>query len=250
MGNDLHVWRVPLFATNHDMSRLDECLAPDEIERAARFVFARDRNRFVAARGSLRQILAQYMGRQPQEVQFSYGQYGKPELALPQQDPRIQFNLSHSGEWALVAVARGFPVGVDIEQVCPEFATAELAAHVFSPDEQAAVAATPPQQRVAAFYKCWTSKEAYIKGLGDGLGIPLAEFDVCVRPDRPTRLLRPYHGAGNRGAWSLHDLDPGPGYAAALATPHATGRIVMREWHQSQGLHSVGSRSYSNVRSR
>jgi 4'-phosphopantetheinyl transferase len=236
MGTEVHVWRIPLSATYHELSHLEQCLSPDEMTRAGQFFFARDRNRFVAARGSLRRILALYIDRQPHDVRFSYDTHGKPALAALEQGAGIEFNLSHSGDLALVAVALGFSVGVDIEQVRPELATAETAAHAFSVNEQIALAAIRQHRRTAAFFKCWTSKEAYIKGLGDGLGIPLAEFDVCVRPDMPVNLLRPYHGAANRGLWSLHDLNPGPGYAAALAAACGPGRIIVREWHHATAI--------------
>jgi 4'-phosphopantetheinyl transferase len=93
-----------------------------------------------------------------------------------------------------------------------------MMAQVFAPAEQAAVAATPADRRAEAFFKCWTSKEAYIKGLGDGLAIPLRSFEVCVDPARPARLLRPYEAAPAGAAWSLHDVRALPlGYAATLA---------------------------------
>jgi len=243
LGNAVHVWRVPLSASSSDLCRLERSLSSDEAAKADTFFFARDRNRFVVARANLRAILAHYIRGHPGDVRFSYGLCGKPTITATEPDEKIEFNLSHSGDLAIVAVALGFSVGVDVEQVRPEFATAELAAHAFSPDEQIALAATPQHQRAAAFFKCWTSKEAYIKGLGDGLGIPLKEFDVCVRPDVPVKLLRPYRGAANRGAWSLHDLDPGPGYAAALAVAGAPGRIVMREWHYAIAAQGMATES-------
>jgi len=233
MGTEVHVWRVPLLVTGGQLSHHAQCLSPDEKTRAQRFFFARDRNRFIAARGSLRRILAQYVDEQPHDLRIGYDSHGKPRLVAFEPDAGIEFNLSHSGDLALIAVARGFPVGIDIEQIRPESATAELAAEVFSLNEQAIWAATPEHSRAAAFFKCWTSKEAYIKGLGDGLGIPLKEFDVCVHPAKPATLLRPYQGAANRGSWSLHDIDPGLGYAAALATARAPDRIVMRDWHHA-----------------
>jgi hypothetical protein len=112
----------------------------------------------------------------------------------------------------------------------PEFATAELADYAFSLREQAAFASIPPDRRTVAFFKCWTSKEAYIKGLGCGMVLPLQLFEVCPHPDMPARLVRPYQGAINGSGWSLHGLDPGPGYAATLAAARTPTRILKFEW--------------------
>jgi 4'-phosphopantetheinyl transferase len=235
----VHIWRVPLRVAGAELKHLERDLSPDETMRAMGFLFAMDRRRFIAARGSLRRILGLYAGQRPSNLQFKYGPYGKPRLVGSGRTAMIEFNLSHSGDWALVAVAAGNAVGIDVEQIRPEIATAELASQVFSPCEQAALSATPAERRTDAFFKCWTSKEAYIKGLGLGVTLPLREFDVSVHPDLPAKLVRPYRAAGNCNSWSLHDVNAGPGYAATLATAQRPARIVTFEWSGSDSARHI-----------
>jgi 4'-phosphopantetheinyl transferase len=121
-------------------------------------------------------------------------------------------------------------VGIDIEQIQPAAASTELAKYVFSAWEQSKLAALVGARQVAAFFQCWTSKEAYIKGRGDGLSLPLQSFDVEVDPDEPAQLLRD-HASPHEGArWQLHGLDAGTGFAAALATRGTPSRLVTLDW--------------------
>jgi 4'-phosphopantetheinyl transferase len=228
MVGKVDLWQLALLTTGGDLPRIARCLSADETAIAAQFKFESDRTRYVLTRACLRQILARYTGLAPHELRFDYGRFGKPRLANRGQAGAIEFNVSHSNDWALVAVARGFPIGVDLEKIRPDLATREVAEQFFSRYEQAELAAIDENQRAAAFFKCWTSKEAYIKGLGSGLSVPLKEFDVCVRPDTPTRLLRPYAGTS---LWWLHDVDTAPGYRAVLATAPLPSCITYRHEH-------------------
>jgi 4'-phosphopantetheinyl transferase len=225
----IEVWYVHLATTEGQLARLARCLAPDEIVTAGRFKFEQHRRRFMMARASLRHILARYIGEFSDVVRFDFGPHGKPHLANERHAAKITFNLSHSEDWALIAVAPGLPVGIDIEHVRPELATDDTIRLVFSTKEQAALAAFSGVRRVQAFFKGWTSKEAYIKGLGDGLLIPLQEFEVSVDPGNPAELLRPYRAA-KEWPWSLHDLKMPPGYIATLAVARRPMQIVTRLW--------------------
>ncbi|HEY0525039.1 MAG TPA: 4'-phosphopantetheinyl transferase superfamily protein [Stellaceae bacterium] len=256
---EVHVWHLPLDVPQYQLAALRSILAPDEQARAARFVFDRDRDHYTVARGSLRCILARYMeatlgGVRPADLRFAYGRNGKPALASPFDATGITFNLSHSGTRALAAVAGGgSPVGIDIERIDTSRACAGIAGRFFSPAEQATLAAVPEERYALGFFKCWASKEAYIKGRGAGLKIPLDGFDVCPDPDAPARLLRPYAerwidaagpGEDDAGAvavtgdedaaaaaeWMLHDVAAEPGYAAALATVGMPSRILSFAW--------------------
>jgi 4'-phosphopantetheinyl transferase len=229
MRTTIEVWYVHLSATEDQLARLARCLAPDEMVTAGRFKFEQHRHRFVMARASLRHILARYVGELPGVLRFDFGPHGKPHLANARYAAKVTFNLSHSEGWALIAVASGFPVGIDIEHVRPALATDDTIRLVFSPKEQTALAAFSGMRRAQAFFKGWTSKEAYIKGLGDGLFIPLQEFDVSVDPENPAELLRPYHAA-TEWSWSLHDLKTPPGYIATLAVARRPMHIVTRIW--------------------
>jgi 4'-phosphopantetheinyl transferase len=150
------------------------------------------RERRPAARRAMRRVLARYMGGAPSTIELAAGGHGKPALCGPA--PPLHFNLSHSGEVALVAVAREREVGVDVELVDGERDLLRLAEVGLDAEEEAAVRSAPPGARAAAFYAAWVRKEAVAKCLGVGLGVPL--------PSRPVRVS---------------ELDAGAGYAAAVA---------------------------------
>lgn len=209
----VHLWQVAL-----DQPAEAITLSDDEQARAARFVFERDRRRYVAARSALRAILAPYLSIRPDALRFQYNEHGKP--AVP--NTAVQFNLSHSHELALVAVTREAEVGVDVEHLRPVDDLAALAARNFSARENARWATVAPAQQRHAFFNAWTRKEAYLKALGSGLAVPLDEFDVSLAPDEPAALLA-VRGAEDEAAhWTLHAFTPAPGYVGAVAL-RATG---------------------------
>jgi 4'-phosphopantetheinyl transferase len=233
---DLHGWRLD--GSPLQREALARHLCRDEMRRAHSFVFARDRDRFLAARGRLREILAGCLGADPRELIFDYGEQGKPRLAGA--GAALRFNLSHSGDHAVLAVSRSAEVGVDIECVRP--IERELAARTFSAAEVAALDALPDERWLEGFFRCWTRKEAVVKAIGTGLLSDLAAFDVSVAPDEP-RLLRfdgdpdaPLH-------WSLFEPRPAAGLIVAVAVRAEARRVRLRCGHElpvSQG-HPSGS---------
>jgi len=228
---EVHVWRAPLDLPSEAREPLAGTLAPDELARAARFRSPRDRDRSVAARGILRALLGRCLDVAPASLRFGYGPHGKPSLAIggaPAAD--IRFNVTHAGGQALYAVARGREVGIDLEPIRDLPDADEVAARFFSPREAAALRALPPERRMAGFFACWTRKEAYVKARGAGLALPLASFSVAVDPERPAALLAAAAPDGDDDRWSLHDLRPGAGLAAALAVEGAPGWIIRRRW--------------------
>jgi len=210
----------------------ERAMTDDERERAARYRFERDRARYIVARGTLRAILGRYLGVAPADVRFMYGPHGKPALAL-EHDTDLSFNLSHAGGAALYAVTRGRRVGVDLEQVLPDNTDLGVAARFFSPREVDMLRALPPQVRHEAFFRCWTRKEAYVKARGDGLSLDLTSFDVSLAPGEPPALLATRPDPREAARWSLHDVDAGPGYAAALAVEGRDVRVTYRDWLQA-----------------
>jgi 4'-phosphopantetheinyl transferase len=173
-------------------------LRDGERQRAYRFRHARDRRRYVAARGLLRQLLAARLGTHPRAVEFSYGAHGKPCLAPGTAVEDLRFSVSHCGDFALFAFCRSREVGVDVEAVLPMRDADTIARHFFSRGELQAYRALEPRDRALGFFTCWTRKEAYLKALGGGLQSPLSEFDAPP-------------------GWSLSSFSPAPGHTAALA---------------------------------
>ncbi|MFN2385464.1 MAG: 4'-phosphopantetheinyl transferase superfamily protein [Thermoanaerobaculia bacterium] len=215
---DVDVWRIDLERAAGSIPGMDATLAEAERDRAGRFVFDGDRERFLAAHGVLREILARYLRRDPAGILFRTTGYGKPSLeagSAPDPDD-LRFNLSHSGDRALCAVTREREIGVDIEKIRNDFSVYELAERFFSPAEVAALRALPENSLREGFFTCWTRKEAFIKARGEGLSIPLDSFDVTVGPGSPARLLA-VRGAQEAARWTIRELPAGSGYVAAVA---------------------------------
>ena len=198
-------------------------LDTDELARANRFYFEKDRKHFVVARGFLRALLGRYLQLEPKQLQFSYGAWGKPALDGEFRESRLRFNMSHSHGVALYAVTEGREIGIDVEHVRPDFASDNVARRFFSPFEVDVFSELPEDDRVAAFFRCWTRKEAYIKATGRGLSQPLDGFDVSLGP---AALLRNEDGAPER--WTMIDFEVGPGYAGALVVESPVAKI--RYW--------------------
>lgn len=228
--DEVHLWRASLDVTvTARVTRLGRTLAPDERERAARYRFERDRVRDIVARGTLRAILGRYLDLDPAGLRFVYGPQGKPALA-PEHGRELSFNLSHAGDVALYAVTRGRRVGVDVEQVVPDVAGSTVPEHTFSPHEVAVLRALPLDEQTAAFFRCWTRKEAYVKALGAGFSLDLTSFDVSLAPGEPPALLATRHDPTEAARWSLHDVDAGPGYVAVLVVEGHDLRLTYRDW--------------------
>jgi 4'-phosphopantetheinyl transferase len=211
------VWRVSLDQPLPAVERCAQVLSPDERTRAAQFHFERDQRRFTLARGTLRRILAHYLGVAPQTIPFQYNAHRKPGLDAAGYPVTPQFNLSHSGSLAVYAVTTERAVGIDIEAIHPITDFVQLVERFFSAQEHAMFQSLPDAQRLAAFFAGWVRKEAYIKARGLGLTLPLSQFDVTLTPDEPARLLRIQGEPEAAARWTLRDLIVEPGYAAALA---------------------------------
>jgi len=213
--DEVLVWRATLAWPEAAADRLKQCLSADERDRMERFRFERDRRRYLVGRGLLRSLLGRYLDVVPQDLRFETAAAGKPHLASGQ--GQLQFNLAHSGEYVLIAIADGRAVGIDVEEVRDDFDVGEIAAHFFSPHEQRALEALTGRARIEAFFECWTRKEAYVKARGEGLSLPLDQFDVSLRPGEPALLIATRPDPAEAGRWELSSLGVADGYKAALA---------------------------------
>lgn len=228
--DDVHVWRASLNPSAEHVRDLQRTLTPDEQERAARFRFQRDRDHFIVARGVLRAILGRYLGVEPSQLRFCYSSYGKPALAEKFGRKKLNFNLAHSHELALYAVTRGRTVGIDLEYMRADLAGEQIAERFFSPREVAVLRTLPRNKQEEAFFNCWTRKEAYVKAIGEGLSMPLDQFDVSLVPGEPALLVSTHKDPREAARWSLRALAPGSGYVAALAVEGHTWRLTCWQW--------------------
>ena len=231
LRDEVHVWRVALCVSELTLVRLEASLSESELERSQRFRFARDRRGFIVTRAALRQILADYLGCSPRSIRFSANTFGKPVLATDTDRPQLEFNVSHSGEFALVAIANGRCVGVDVEQVNPVIPFEEIAVHVLSSRELAVLGGLPAQTRLSAFVACWTRKEAYAKACGHGLSVPPDRIEVTIRPDDRPRLIAAGDDPAEAARWALRNLSPGTGYVAALVARGHSWRLSCWDWN-------------------
>jgi 4'-phosphopantetheinyl transferase len=209
LDKELHVWRACLDFPPTLLERMAKTLSANENERADKFLIARARERFVAARGILRHLLGMYLGLHADKIDFSYGPQGKPSLAATH-DSRLSFNVSHSQAMGLFAFCGGDDVGVDIEEVKADFKGMQIASHFFSTKEIARLAKLSPEVGDRAFFECWTGKEAYVKARGEGLSLPLRDFSIAFVNGE--QILRDELGR----RWSCYAVAPAPGFAGAV----------------------------------
>jgi 4'-phosphopantetheinyl transferase len=209
---NVHIWRTRLDLDTDQIRSCDSLLTAEEHERARRFVFDEHRNRFVVARGTLRKLLAAYVDIPAAELEFAYGEHGKPRLVNPDTD--MTFNVSHSGGRMLLAFARGRHVGIDVERTTRTVDWKAVAGRFFSVHEQAALAGLPEAARRAAFFRCWTRKEAFMKASGQGVAYGLTRFAVALAPSQAPELL--WLAQGTPEDWGLADVEPDAEHIGAV----------------------------------
>jgi 4'-phosphopantetheinyl transferase len=232
--HQVDVWRVTLDRYPDSTQWAESTLSTDEAERAARFHFEDDRHRFTLSRACLRDILARYLHCHPGQIKFAVNAYGKPVL-LPADS--WDFNLSHSGNFALIAVARRRKVGVDVERLRMNMGHDRIARRFFSQAEYEEFSATPHEQKMTAFFNGWTRKEAYVKARGLGLSLPLDSFDVSLAPNDHSLLRATRPNPGEASKWTLLSLDVHPGYAGALAAGGTNLDFRMWDWELHSDIH-------------
>lgn len=228
--DEVHVWRFSLDLETPRVQSLQRTLASDEQARANRFHFRRDRDRFIVARGLLRVVLARYLDTNPGQLRFCHNSYGKPSLVSIDGQDTLNFNVSHSQELGLYAITRNRRIGVDLEYIRTDFACEQVAERFFSSRERATLRSLAPRLKHQAFFTCWTRKEAYIKARGEGLSLPLDQFDVSLAPGGPAALLNTRGDPQEANRWSLRELKPGPGYVAALAVEGQGWQLRFWQW--------------------
>ncbi len=209
---------LSLERTAAERARLESFLSDAELRRGARLLDAKKREEFLVGRGLVREVLAKLLCVEPREVEFCEGEFGKPYLRGQEElQDGLRFNVSHSGGKLLVAVSRTCKIGVDLEEIREDLAFRPMAERYFSLREKEELFGLEPAEQLKAFYRCWTRKEAYMKGTGSGFSEPSTGFDVSFLPGELPALLGHRGDPGEVERWSIVDLDAGPGYCGALA---------------------------------
>lgn len=207
LSHDVHVWSVDLNCDRSQINELSQYLIAAEHQRAAKFVNPTHHDRWIAARGYLRQILSRYLDLTPAQIEFKLGAHGKPAVA----DSDLEFNLSHSHDRAVYGISARDPIGIDLEYIHP-LAAADLVDRFFSPAERAVFHQLPKDCQQAAFFHAWTQKEAYLKACGTGLSTPLDRIEVSIDPRTPAAII----SAPTKGIWQVQKLAISHEYAGAI----------------------------------
>jgi 4'-phosphopantetheinyl transferase len=228
--SELHVWIVDLRSALESLPDLRQTLSPDEELRAQRFRSREDGERFIVSRGVLRTLLANYTHQRPERLAFTYGPNGKPALQPASTGDDVRFNLSHSGDYALVAIAGGREIGVDVERVAQkqEIDAEKIAWRFFSPVELASFLEYHPSDRREAFFRFWIRKEAYLKARGFGITRHQEGFEAPLVDGNPSTFA---HADGT--TWSAVEASPAPGYAAAIVAEGANWQLRSFPFPQS-----------------
>ena len=207
------------------------CLSDAEKNRAGKFRFEKDRLMFILGRGILRQLLGRYTNMLPSEINFSYGEQGKPYLASPDAP---YFNISHSGHILVMGFCQEHPLGVDVEEIKTDFDVSPLAEQNFSVKEIEALLSLKKEEQNRGFYRCWTRKESFIKAKGAGLSFPLDAFTVSLDDDDNAEVLETKWNKKEKDAWQLSSFIPSDGYLAAISVQHKNVEIEHQNWPTSR----------------
>jgi 4'-phosphopantetheinyl transferase len=197
-------------------------LSPSEMKRAERLPAGLARDRFIAGRLFLRNTIAAFLYMRACEVSLVEGDWGKPRLSG---ETGLSFNLSHSADLAILAICSGFEVGVDLEKIDTGIPCLKLARLFFSPREFRELMTLADEEQRDAFFRCWTRKEAYLKGCGRGFSLPADSFDVSLLPGSPPLILDHRTIPDHKESWVISDIAAPQGYCAAIAVEAKTPAI-------------------------
>jgi len=237
--DEVHVWLTRVGWPPTHIRELADVLSLAERQKVKRLRFPLDRERHVIGRGLVRVVLGRILDTRPDSLNYVYNDFGKPYLRDAPNGRHLQFNISHSGDIVLIALADDRQVGVDVERIRHDLELEEIARRSFSSGEQADLGVLPAGERHNAFFRCWSRKEAFIKARGEGLSLPLDRFDVSVRVGDSAALLATRPDPLEASRWVIRDLDVGPGYKASVAVEGSGWRLKILELRIQQDQPSI-----------
>lgn len=212
-SDEIHIWKINLNNATHRYSICKDLLATDEISREDKFVTQLLKQRYTLSRGHLRVLLSHYLQAENHEIQFQYNPFGKPFL---NHQSGIQFNVSHSSEFAIFAFAFRCEVGIDIEYKKKDILRNKIEDSVLTAYEKAVFQTFDAQQKQNVFFQAWTCKEAILKGLGIGISQSLKEIELEF--NSAGEVLRIKNMPQTDTKWCVHNIMIHPDYACALAS--------------------------------
>ncbi len=222
IGNEIHIYRSSLETTSDKIKDYESFLSADELYKANRYKFEKDRFHYITGRALLRNILSRYLNQFPGEIVFSYSDKGKPFI----KDTEVKFNLAHSGGRAVYAVANNMDIGIDIEFMRELPDALQIAKRFFSEKEVVEFSEIREVDIRTAFFNCWTRKEAFIKAVGEGLSYPLKDFSVTLKPGDKPEILWIKDKAEEVKYWSLINIDTDENYISSLAVKAENVKVV------------------------
>jgi 4'-phosphopantetheinyl transferase len=222
---EVHVWTIRLETSARARAEFLSTLSASERARLEALRGEELSGRYALFHGALRALLEGYTGEPAAQIVLRRDGNGKPRLSGP---TRLKFNMSDSGGIAVYAFALDCAVGVDVEAIRPlrDDRLRAIARVAFCAAETAELWSLPPGERLPAFYRGWTRKEAYVKAVGEGLSMPLDRVRVSLRADEAARIVELLPGEDAPPAWTLHHLEPAPGWVGALAYRSAPRRVI------------------------
>ncbi|MCU1323514.1 MAG: phosphopantetheine-protein transferase [Acidobacteriaceae bacterium] len=225
LHREVHLWLLDLELAYSLCDMHDRMLSGDELEKVSRFASSELSYRYRATRVLLRYLLSKYLRTSPKEIQFTYGANGKPHL---RPDHSLEFNVSHSGNRAAVAITANSPVGVDLEEIRSIPEASQISAQCFSPEEVRQLAGMATLQQISAFMWCWSRKEALLKAMGCGLSEPMNVYHVGARlPLEPWEIsVTECDRAGS--TWQVQDIPYSPACSMAVAYRGAPKELLVR----------------------
>ena len=223
-GNEIHIYRSSLELTADKLIESESLLSPDELQKAYRYKFEKDRDHYIAGRAFLRRILGRYLNQSPDKISFSYSEKGKPYII----DSPVKFNLAHSGGKAVFAFAENAEVGIDIEYMRELPDALQIAKRFFSDEEVNEFMKVSDDEIKPAFFNCWTRKEAFIKAVGDGLSFPLKDFTVTILPGVNPEIKWIKAKDDEVKEWSLVNIETDQNYVSSLAVKAAKVILIYK----------------------